>query len=153
MSRTVIIRVFAISARRRGEQGFALLEILVAFVILALGLGAISTGVALAMRADGRTHISRATYRIAESRLEAAGVSQALVPGHREGRIANNYKWQETVTAVHLGARPPELRGVKPNPSATATGMASFWVEVAVQAADGTVASLAALKLAPETRK
>lgn len=153
MSRTVVIRMSAISARRRGEQGFALLEILVAFVILAIGLGAISTGVALAMRADGRTQTSRATYRIAESRLEAAGVSQALVPGHREGRIANNYKWQETVTAVHLGARPPELRGVKPDPPATATGLASFWVEVAVQAADGTAANLAALKLAPETRK
>jgi type II secretory pathway pseudopilin PulG len=141
------------SARRHGERGFALLEILVAFVILALGLGAISTGIAAAMRSDSRTQASRVVFRLAQSRLEAAGVAEALVPGHREGRIANQYKWQETVTAVHIGAQPRELRGVKPDPTMANAGVAPFWVEIAVQAADGTVARLAALKLAAETKR
>lgn len=138
-----------ISARRCGERGFALIEILVAFVILALGLGAIATGIAVAMRSDGRTQASRVAVRLAQSRLEAAGIAEALVPGHREGRMAN-YKWQETITAVHIGAEPPELRGVKASQTATSAGIAPYWVEIAVQAADGTVARLSGLKLAPE---
>ncbi|MBA1993856.1 prepilin-type N-terminal cleavage/methylation domain-containing protein, partial [Escherichia coli] len=37
------------------DQGFSLLEVLVAFVVLALALGTMTTGVALAMRSDART--------------------------------------------------------------------------------------------------
>lgn len=153
MSRTASIRAFDLSDRRHAERGFALLEILVAFVILALGLGAISTGVAVAMRSDGRTQTSRVAFRLAQSRLEAAGFTEALVPGHREGRIANNYRWQETITAVQIGAEPPEPRGVKPGQTAASAGIAPFWVEISVQAADGTIARLSALKLASGTKQ
>jgi type II secretory pathway pseudopilin PulG len=153
MSRTASIEILDNFASRGSERGFALLEILVAFVILALGLGAILTGVAVAMRSDGRTQVSRVAFRLAQSRLEEAGVSGALLPGHREGRMIANYKWKETITAVELGAEPLELRGVKPGQTAANTGFTPFWVEVAVQAADGTVAKLGALKLAPETKQ
>jgi general secretion pathway protein I len=152
MSRTAI-QAHKISSKRHGERGFALIEILVAFVILALGLGAISAGVAVAMRSDGRTQTSRFAFRLAQSRLEAAGIAEALVPGRREGRIANHYKWQETVTAVHIGAEPPDRRGVKLGQTAANAGIAPFWVEIAVQAADGTIARLSALKLAPEAKQ
>jgi type II secretory pathway pseudopilin PulG len=146
MNRTV---THTISGRREGERGFALLEILVAFLILALGLGAISTGIAVAMRSDGRTQTSRVAFRIAQSRLEAAGLAKALLPGRREGEIANHYKWQETVTAAVIGTEPP---GGKPGQTAANPGMAPFWVEVTVQAADGSSARLAALKLVPEAK-
>ena len=136
--------------RRKGERGFALLEILVAFVILALGLGAISTGVVVAMRSDARTQASRAALRVAQSRLEAAGISEALAPGYREGLVANKFRWRQTVTEVRggdtrpqQGARPPQANGA----------LKSYWVEIAVEAPDGTAAKLAALKLAPETRQ
>jgi type II secretory pathway pseudopilin PulG len=153
MTRKASIQARDVSARRHGERGFALLEILVAFVILALGLGAISTGVAVAMRSDGRTQASRVAFRLAQSRLEAAGLSETLAPGHREGQIANHYKWQETITAVHVGAEPLELRGVKPGQPKANAAIVPFWVEIAIQAADGTVARLAALKLASETKQ
>jgi general secretion pathway protein I len=153
MNRLAPSPILRIPAARGGERGFALLEILVAFVILALGLGAISTGVAVAMRSDGRNQTSRVAVRLAQSRLEAAGTTEALVPGHREGRSANKYRWQETITAVRSGAEPPKLRGVKPDQAAAGAGIVSFWVEITVQATDGTVARLAALKLSPETRQ
>jgi general secretion pathway protein I len=153
MSRTASIRVAGLSARRQGEQGFALLEILVAFVILALGLGAISTGVALAMRSDGRTQTGRVAFRVAQSRLEAAGFTEPLVPGHREGQIANNFRWQETITAVHIGTELPDTPSLKLGQIASRAGIAPFWVEIAVQAPDGTVARLAALKLASGTKQ
>jgi len=153
MSRAAPARSPEVFAKRHGERGFALLEILVAFVILALGLGAISVGVAVAMRSDGRTQTNRAAIRLAQSRLEAAGVSESLVPGHREGRIANNFKWRETVTALAIKGEPPELRGVKANQAVVHGGVVPFWVEITVQAPDGTAARLAALKLAPETKQ
>jgi type II secretory pathway pseudopilin PulG len=153
MTRRASIKVPDNCASRGGERGFALLEILVAFVILALGLGAILTGVAVAMRSDGRAQVSRVALRLAQSRLEEAGVGGALLPGHREGRMTANYRWKETITAVDLGAEPLELRGVKPTQTTANAGFAPFWVEVTVQAADGTVAKLGALKLAPETKQ
>jgi general secretion pathway protein I len=136
---------------RRRERGFALLEILVAFVVLAIGLGAISTGVAIAMRSDGRSQSNRIALRLVQSRLEAAGITEALVPGRREG-VSNNYKWQQTVTAVDLGGAPREVPDLKSGQPPQRDAIASFWVEVSVEAADGSLARLAALKLASEIK-
>jgi type II secretory pathway pseudopilin PulG len=135
--------------RRGGERGFALLEILVAFVILALGLGAISTGVVVAMRSDARTQVNRTALRVAQSRLEAAGISEALAPGYREGLVANKFRWRQTVTELRLASdtRPPQAR-----PAPANGALRSFWVEIAVEAPDGTAIKLAALKLATEAK-
>jgi type II secretory pathway pseudopilin PulG len=138
-------------ARRDRERGFALLEILVAFVILALGLGAISTGVVVAMRSDARTQVNRTALRVAQSRLEAAGISEALAPGTREGVVADKFRWRQTVTELRPASdtRPPQ--GGRPAPSSGA--LKSFWVEVAVETPDGTATKLAALKLAAEAKQ
>jgi prepilin-type N-terminal cleavage/methylation domain-containing protein len=156
MSRTAPVRKFLAFAKLRRQRGFALLELLVAFVILALGLSAILTGVAFAMRSDGHTQMTQIMFRLAQSRLEEAGVSEELVAGHREGRIAGNFRWQETITAVHIetrlsapqNAKPDAKSDTKPAQSGDNRSVVSYWVEVTVQAADGTVARLAALKLA-----
>ena len=139
-----------VPTRRDGERGFALLEILVAFVILALGLGAISTGVVVAMRSDARTQVNRTALRVAQSRLEAAGISEALAPGYREGLIADKFRWRQTVTELRPASdtRPPQ--DARPAPANGA--LRSFWVEVAVEAPDGTATRLAALKLATEAK-
>ena len=152
MSQIVSIRARDIAVKRSGERGFALLEILVAFVILALGLGAVLTGVAVAMRSDARTQSNRVALRLAQSRLEAVGITQALVPGLSEGQITEKYKWRQTITAIRLMADQQEGQGRKPGQSANGE-MKSFWVEVTVQAADGTAAKLAVLKLAREVKQ
>ncbi len=136
---------------RRGERGFALIEILVAFVILALGLGAISTGVVVAMRSDARTQVNRTALRVAQSRLEAAGISEALVAGYREGTIANRFRWRQTVTELRPATDTRQPQGVA-RPAPASNALRSFWVEVAVEAPDGTATKLAALKLAPEAK-
>ena len=136
---------------RRGERGFALIEILVAFVILALGLGAILTGVVVAMRSDARTQAHRTALRIAQSRLEAAGIAEALAPGFREGMVANKFRWRQTVTELRSATDPRQPQGAA-RPAPAGNALRSFWVEVAVEAPDGTATKLAALKLAPEAR-
>ncbi|WP_334433612.1 type IV pilus modification PilV family protein [Bradyrhizobium sp. AZCC 1610] len=138
-------------ARRDGERGFALIEILVAFVILALGLGAISTGVVVAMRSDARTQVNRTALRVAQSRLEAAGISEALAPGYREGLIANKFRWRQTVTELRPASDTRSPQGGRPAPANGA--LKSFWVEVAVETPDGIATKLAALKLATEARQ
>ena len=140
-----------IAAIRRGERGFALLEILVAFVILALGLATVLAGVSVAMRSDAKTQTSRTLWRVAQSRLEAAGVTERLVPGDREGRLGNNYVWRQTVTPVQSSVGWRKLDDTRPGPPVT-NAMAAFWVEVAVRAGDGTVIRLAGLKLAPTAK-
>jgi len=139
-------RVLAIAARRRGERGFALLEILVAFVILALGLAAVLAGVSVAMRSDAKTQTTRSALRVAQSRLEVVGVSETLVPGHSEGRVGNQYVWRQTVTAIQPVTDSIAPGGIKPGPPARNV-LTAFWVEVAVGAGDGTVVRLAGLKL------
>ena len=58
------------------------------------------------------------------------------------------YTWRQTVSAIEPATRMREPTGRKPELRATDT-MTAFWVEVAVRAGDGTVAKLAAVKLAP----
>jgi type II secretory pathway pseudopilin PulG len=129
------------------SDGFALLEVLVAFVILALGLAAISSGVAAAMRSDGRANASRNTLRVAQSRLEAAGITTNLVPGTREGRTDNGFLWRETVTTMRIQGTPSDAGQVSSPRSPAATALTPYWVEITVKSADGTVAQLSALKL------
>jgi prepilin-type N-terminal cleavage/methylation domain-containing protein len=152
MIRKPKIRITTVIARLCCQRGFAMIELLVAFVVLALGLSAILTGVAIAMRSDGSTQAREIAFRLAQSRLEEAGISEALSPGYRGGQLDRNYRWRQTITAVPVGA---QNAGAKSNPKsdiksgkpADKGGVAAYWVEVEVQAADGAVARLSALKL------
>lgn len=139
--------------RRSGQRGFALVEILVAFAILAIGLGTISAGIAVAMRSDNRTQTTRVALRLAQSRLEMAGIVRPLAVGRSEGLTMPSYRWRETISAVQWRKEParPQEAGKPGQPAATAP-FTPFWVEIEVVAADGAVARLAALKLAPAGR-
>jgi general secretion pathway protein I len=140
-------RAHAIATRRRGERGFALLEILVAFVILALGLSAVLVGISVAMRSEAKTQANRNALRVAQSRLEMAGVTEVLAPGYREGRVGSRYVWRQTVTAIQPVRDSRDPGGTKPEPSAGGA-LTAFWVEVAVRAGDGTIVRLAGIKIA-----
>ncbi|MCG2632366.1 prepilin-type N-terminal cleavage/methylation domain-containing protein [Bradyrhizobium sp. WYCCWR 13023] len=145
-------QVEAVDRRRSSEQGFALLEILIAFLILALGLGALAVGVAVALRSDARTNASRTAMRLAQSRLEMAGITTPLVPGHREGLIGGRYKWEETISEVHMVQSKGSGAAGKPA-DGTNLGATPFWVEIAVRTPDGVGARIAALKLGDGSKK
>jgi len=134
--------------RRRGERGFALLEILVAFAVLAIGVGTISVGIAVAMRSDSRTQTGLATMLLAQSRLEAAGIAEPLVPGKREGRVGRKYRWLQTIDEIRSRSAPKDGQGHS-QAQQPASAVRSFWVTVSIEAADGTTMKVSALKLAP----
>lgn len=83
-----------------GERGFTLVEVLVAFTILALILGGILQAITAGLAAERAA--SQATARLLEARslVEAVGVDAPVTPGRREGRLADGAPWRLTVAPL-----------------------------------------------------
>lgn len=81
-------------ARRDRRGGFTLLEVLVAFAVLAVGLGVafeiFATGLRGARSADALTR----AVLIAESRLARVGVETELTPGESAGETDDDTRWR-----------------------------------------------------------
>ncbi|HYG05909.1 MAG TPA: prepilin-type N-terminal cleavage/methylation domain-containing protein [Stenotrophomonas sp.] len=89
------------------QRGYTLLEVIVAFALLAMALalllGTLSGGVRQVRAADAAT---RATLH-AQSLLAALEMEAPLAPGHREGQFEQGrYRWQLDLRAW-TDPRPP----------------------------------------------
>ena len=87
-----------ISIQSNKQKGFSLLEILIAFSILAISLGILlkifSAGVNTAIVAEDYT----AAVQIAESLMAKTGLESPLQPGEDSGTENEKYEWQVTVS-------------------------------------------------------
>lgn len=90
-------------------KGFSLVEVLVAFSILALSLGVLLALFSGGLRNTGIAHEYSRAITLAESKLAEAGVTEPLAPGERQGAFDGQYRWR-TQVAEYLdeGARAPE---------------------------------------------
>ena len=90
----------------RHQQGFTLLEVLVALVVTGLAVGAAFHLFGTAFK--GQTQAERATSAIlfAQTKLAETGAAPLLVEGRRSGRTADGLRWQTDVTAYRDVARP-----------------------------------------------
>lgn len=109
----------------RASRGFSLLEVLVAFTILAMLLGALfqvfSSGLHAARAGDSYT---RATI-IAQSRLAALGVEQPFQEGTSSGSVDDTYHWR-VVVRPYVDDQMPVGRGV---PQPFSVDVEIFWEE------------------------
>jgi general secretion pathway protein I len=89
------------------QRGFSLLEILIAFSILAISLGILlkifSAGVNTAAVAEDYT----VAVQLAESLMVRSGVETALQPGEVSGRDNDKYSWQLVVSPYRFS--PPDV--------------------------------------------
>ncbi len=95
-------------------RGFSLLEVVVAFSILAVSLGALyqifsaSAQRALLLEAyDG-------ALLLAEAKLARVAAEDALVPGSRSGEFDATYRWRSTVEAVGVQHDADTVVSLKP---------------------------------------
>lgn len=127
----------------RKNDGFSLIEILVAFVILSLTLGTIMQIFSGGLRNVGNSDdYSRALY-LAESRLAALGVEQTLREGLMTGELDGRFRWQ-IQAQPYLGASTSDEAQLK---------FMLYRVTVAVNWGDGAKArrlELSSLRMAPK---
>jgi general secretion pathway protein I len=111
--------------RRSGCHGFSLLEVLVAFTILAMLLGVLfqvfSGGLRAARAGDSYT---RATV-IAQSRLAAVGVEFPLEEGTSSGTADGTFHWR-VIVRPYVDGELPAGRGV---PRPLRVDVEVFWEE------------------------
>ena len=93
---------------RHAQRGFMLIEVIVAFALLALALsfllGSLSSAARQIRIAD---QSGRATLH-AQSLLAQVGVGEPLQPGRRQGSLeGGRYRWTMEVTPYADPARPP----------------------------------------------
>jgi general secretion pathway protein I len=91
--------------RTTDERGFTLVEVLVAFTVAALALGAVfellSGGIAGLRNA---AQYAEAT-QLAESRLESVGIAEPLASGTAAGRFDDRFVWRLDAEALPGHAR------------------------------------------------
>jgi len=98
--------------RQPRQRGFSLLEVLVAFSILALALAALFTLFGTAVRSTAVARDYQRALLVAESRLAyLQGVaSRQLTVASEQGETADGYLWNSEVTP--LEQEPPAVAGV-----------------------------------------
>ncbi|MBK6677648.1 MAG: prepilin-type N-terminal cleavage/methylation domain-containing protein [Rhodocyclaceae bacterium] len=76
------------------DRGFSLLEVLVAFTILALSLGALMQIYSGSLRNTDITREQAQAVALAQSLLASAGVDEPLAEGGKSGDAGDRFRWQ-----------------------------------------------------------
>ena len=81
------------SGERRGQVGFTLVEVLVAFLILAMALGVLLPSFSTGLRVLDRSAFQAAALAEARSQIERVGIEIPLEEGESTGRSDAGLEW------------------------------------------------------------
>src|SRR4051812_22428539 len=95
------------------DQGFTLLEVLVALVILLLGMGAFYQSFGSGLLAQAAAQRQQRSAEVAANLLAGLGRSQMLQDGLTEGELPDGYRWSlrvEAFTPIDTDGPPPAVQ-------------------------------------------
>lgn len=128
--------------RQTSQQGFTLIEVLVALTILSLSLAIIFAGFSSGLRAKRMAVDYQQATVLAESKLNSIGIETPVVEGQTVGRFDDRFRWQVVVARYQEDGR-DELGQGKIQPLEVTVTV--FWGT----SSDGRSVSLKTLKLLP----
>jgi general secretion pathway protein I len=113
---------------KRGQGGFTLLEIVVAFVIFGLIFATVLKILSGSLRNTQRSAEYTQAALWAQSRLDAVGIDPPLEPGSYDGEFDQDYRWE-------LDVSPYEFNGAEINPDEFPVDL--FYVDLKVYWGEG----------------
>lgn len=125
--------------RPKRNRGFTLIEVLIAFAILALVLGVVFRTLASGLSHERTARLVTARVLEARSILDQLGVNLPLEEGLIEGRLATGDVWTLTVSLFEPTANKEDLTGP----------INAYLAELSVDGEDGRILRLKTLKLGP----
>lgn len=121
-----------------GRRGFTLLEILIAFAIMAVALGALMQAFSTGLESSSAARDYAVATMHARSKLEEVGITIPLEAGTATGRFQDGYRWRVDIARADAEAE-----------AAEAVPLDAYGVEVSVAWGDRRSVSLETLRLGP----
>ena len=121
------------------NSGFTLIEVLIAFAILAMVLGVVFRTLSTGLSHERTAGLVTARVLEARSILERLGADLALEEGTIEGRLATGEPWSLTVSLLDPAA------GDETDPGL----LNAYLAELSIRGDDGRMLRLQTLKLGP----